>query len=72
MFVLTLHLCEVSRNQQAELMVLQSSFAVGDECFEQVRPCLVEEAKMCPQGISPTTSTPVFRISVGIAVTSQT
>src|SRR5207244_3458836 len=33
---------------QAELLVLQSSFAVGDQCFEKIRSCLVEETKMCP------------------------
>src|ERR1700731_2615043 len=33
---------------QAELLVLQSSFAVGDQCFEEIRSCLVEETKVCP------------------------
>jgi hypothetical protein len=33
---------------QAELLAFQSSFAVGDQCFEEIRSCLVEEAKVCP------------------------
>src|SRR5258707_7762727 len=32
---------------QAELLVLQSSFAVEDQCFEEIRSCLVEETKVC-------------------------
>jgi hypothetical protein len=28
-------------------MALQSSFAVGDECFEEIRFCFVEETKVC-------------------------
>src|SRR4029077_14416941 len=35
---------------QAELLVLQSSFAVGDQCFEEIHFCLVEETKVCPPG----------------------
>jgi len=31
---------------QAELLVLQSSFAVGDQRFEEIRSCLVEETKV--------------------------
>src|SRR6266566_1887002 len=33
---------------QAELLVFQSSFAVGDQCFEKIRSGLVEETKVCP------------------------
>src|SRR6266481_1312457 len=32
---------------QAELPVLQSSFAVGDHCFEEIRCGLVEQTKVC-------------------------
>src|SRR6266436_7337803 len=32
---------------QAEFLALQSSFAVGDQCFEEIRSCLVEETKVC-------------------------
>src|SRR4029077_3450078 len=33
---------------EAKLLVLQSNFAVGDQCFEEIRSCLIEETKMCP------------------------
>src|SRR6266576_1192672 len=39
---------EFGNHPQAELLVLQSSFAVGDQCFEKIRSCLVEETKVCP------------------------
>src|SRR2546425_724946 len=33
---------------KAELPVLQSSFAVGDHCFQEIRSGFVEQTKMCP------------------------
>src|ERR1700730_17968908 len=33
---------------QAELLVLQSNFAVRDQCFEEIRSCLIEETKVGP------------------------
>src|SRR5437868_2433316 len=33
---------------KAELPVFQSSFAVGDHCFEEIGSGLVEETKVCP------------------------
>ena len=33
---------------KAELLVLQSNFAVADQCLEEIRSCLIEETKMCP------------------------
>src|ERR1700724_2553285 len=32
---------------QAELLTFQSSFAVGDQCFQEIRLRLVEETKVC-------------------------
>src|ERR1700731_3450437 len=33
---------------EAKLLVLQSNFAVGDQCFEEIRSRLIEETKMRP------------------------
>jgi len=45
--------------------------SISYRCFEEIRCCLVEETKVCSPRHVPTTSTPVFRISVFMEVTSK-
>src|SRR5580700_5375462 len=40
----------IGNHPEAELLALQSSFAVGDQRFEEIRSCLVKKTKVCPPG----------------------
>src|SRR5580692_4226533 len=40
----------IGDHPEAELLALQSSFAVGDQRFEEIRSCLIKKTKVRPPG----------------------
>src|SRR5580658_3972181 len=40
----------IGNHPEAKLLALQSSFAVGDQRFEEIRSCLIKKTKVCSPG----------------------